>query len=462
MFNQLARYYDMDEINLNLDAITLNRESWTKKLEKALGEFVEAAEDMMDDFKDALGSEEVKALKVSIKDAEKKFALLINKLWRLKPNEYEYFSPASLRPVQSNYEDKLNAQVNIAIDADITGKESEDEDATDEEEADFTHHTSTAESSNVDENKAEVMDQGTIGNAKIIQSSFCDKGVGKERTLFTEEVKDVFDKIPEDLKKDVFDDISERVADNERSTEVDDNDKDATEVEVIKEARVALLADTPKLESRFYFREDLKAATEILNIHIDDTVTNDELEKNDVCLEVTDKDVLNDPAYWYKKVQNNEAEATAIISSNTLFDPGPNDLMVKESPELKPDGVVYFKKRETDVTSRQVIRNKDRAGIRVVVMIYNCGDNFARLTDGTVNDESNYFVHDMTVVEDMMGVNLASKVDTEFEQLEFPNIFEKYLLDDEESDVPIKSNLVFEKDELYDVITSLETDFNLD
>merc|ERR1719233_396562 len=132
MFNQLARYYNMDEINLNFDAITLNRESWTKKLDKALGEFVEAAEDMMDDFKDALGSEEVEALKVSIKDAEKKFALLINKLWRLKSNEYEYFSPASLHPVQSNYEDKMNAQVNIDIDADITGKESEwseDEDA---------------------------------------------------------------------------------------------------------------------------------------------------------------------------------------------------------------------------------------------------------------------------------------------------------------------------------------------
>ena len=62
----------------------------------------------------------------------------------------------------------------------------------------------------------------------------------------------------------------------------------------------------------------------------------------------------------------------------------------------------------------------------------------------------------------MMGVNLASKVDTQFEQLEFPNIFEKYLFDDEESDVPIKSSLVVEKDELYDVITSLETDFNLD
>ena len=62
----------------------------------------------------------------------------------------------------------------------------------------------------------------------------------------------------------------------------------------------------------------------------------------------------------------------------------------------------------------------------------------------------------------LMGVNLASKVDTNYEQLEFPNIFEKYLFEEEDHDVPIKSCLVVEKDELYDVITSLETDFNLD
>ena len=35
-------------------------------------------------------------------------------------------------------------------------------------------------------------------------------------------------------------------------------------------------------------------------------------------------------------------------------------------------------------------------------------------------------------------------------------------LDKESYDVPIKSNLVVEKDELYDVITSLETDFSLE
>ena len=66
------------------------------------------------------------------------------------------------------------------------------------------------------------------------------------------------------------------------------------------------------------------------------------------------------------------------------------------------------------------------------------------------------------VAGSLLGVNLASKVDTDFEQLEFPNIFENYLFDVENYDVPIKSSLVVEKDELYDVITSLETDFNLD
>ena len=62
----------------------------------------------------------------------------------------------------------------------------------------------------------------------------------------------------------------------------------------------------------------------------------------------------------------------------------------------------------------------------------------------------------------VMGVNLASKVDTHSEQLEFPNICENYLFDGMDYDEPIKSSLVVEKDELYDVITSLETDFNLD
>ena len=60
------------------------------------------------------------------------------------------------------------------------------------------------------------------------------------------------------------------------------------------------------------------------------------------------------------------------------------------------------------------------------------------------------------------GVNLPSKVATDFEQMEFPNIFESYLFDEDDCDELIKSSHVVEKDELYDVINSLETNFNLD
>ena len=71
-----------------------------------------------------------------------------------------------------------------------------------------------------------------------------------------------------------------------------------------------------------------------------------------------------------------------------------------------------------------------------------------------------YNVHSMSGA--LMGVNLASKVDTDSEQMEFPNIFENSLFEVVDHDMPIKSSLVVERDELYDVITSLETDFNLD
>ena len=67
-----------------------------------------------------------------------------------------------------------------------------------------------------------------------------------------------------------------------------------------------------------------------------------------------------------------------------------------------------------------------------------------------------------SVTGSLMGVNLTNKVDTDLEQVEFPYIFEKYLFEEDHLDVPIKSSLVVERDELYDVITSLETDFNLD
>ena len=62
----------------------------------------------------------------------------------------------------------------------------------------------------------------------------------------------------------------------------------------------------------------------------------------------------------------------------------------------------------------------------------------------------------------LMVVNFASKAATNPGQMEFPNIFESYLYDEEDCNVPIKSSLMTAKDELYDVITSLETDLNLD
>ena len=57
---------------------------------------------------------------------------------------------------------------------------------------------------------------------------------------------------------------------------------------------------------------------------------------------------------------------------------------------------------------------------------------------------------------------LASKVATDYEQMEFPNIFESYLFYEDDCDEPINSSHVVEKDKLYDVITSLENNFNLD
>ena len=126
-----------------------NRESWIKKLEVALHDFVETAEEMIDDHRDALGGGEVECLEASLGEAEKKCALLVIKLARPNPMCNQLPSTASLPPVKNNYEAQAErtAQVNIDIDADITGKESEDE-ATDEEEVEITHQTSTAESSN--------------------------------------------------------------------------------------------------------------------------------------------------------------------------------------------------------------------------------------------------------------------------------------------------------------------------
>merc|ERR1719233_540252 len=154
----------------------------------------------------------------------------------------------------------MNAQVNIDMDTDITGKESE-------EEVEITHHTSTDDSHD-DEIEAEVMDQGTIGNDKIIQSRSCDKDVAEKRTLIIEKVRNIFDKIPEDLRKDVFDEIPEKVKETGSSMEVDDKDEDATEGEVVNEVRFAFSADTPKLKSRLSLRADLKVAEKTLNTPI--------------------------------------------------------------------------------------------------------------------------------------------------------------------------------------------------
>ena len=425
------------------------------------------------------------------------YALTIKKFYRPNPNGIQLPSSASLPPVRSNHEAQTEAaQVNIDTDADITGKENKNE-ASDEEEAEITHHTSTAEYSNADddshddENKAEVMDQRSFGNDKIIQLSFYDKGVALELTLVTKEMRDVFDKIREDLGKDAFDDIPEKVEDDGTSMEVDDYDEDAIEREVVDEANVIHSADTePKLQRKCSFPVDLKAFGEILNIPSDVTVTDDVLETIDVCSEIIED--------GYKRVQNNdEAEATAIavISLNTLFDPGPNDLMVKESPELKPDDVVYFEKRENYVIIRQVIRSKDavkRVKVEEVIKMLDgktvttekpmpekvpptklvkVGGKWVRAdAPEVVTAQSScmcccpghckYSVHSMSGA--LMGVNSASKVDTDSEQMEFPSIFENSLFKEVDHDMPIKSSLVVERDELYDVITSLETDFNLD
>ena len=192
----------------------------------------------------------------------------------------------------------------------------------------------------------------------------------------------------------------------------------------------------------------------------------------------------------------------------------PQPKWFKESPELKPEDIVYFQKRESDLTSKwtigqvdSVTRSKDGVVRRANVRFYNSGESHARYTDRAVrslcrifNVEDNYFVHDMAEVEDMIkmldgkvdttekpmpekvtptklvkiggkwvradepeimttqrsclcccpghceynvhslsgslvGVNLAHKVDTGLEQLEFPYIFEKYLFEEDHHDV---------------------------
>merc|ERR1719233_902779 len=107
----------------------------------------------------------------------------------------------------------------------------------------------------------------------------------EDEAIDEEEMKDVFDKIPEDLGKDAFDDIPEKVEDDGTSMEVDDNDNDE---DAIKES---------KLQSKCNFREDLKVAEEILNIPSDVTVTTDVREMNDVCSDIIEDDVSKPMSY---------------------------------------------------------------------------------------------------------------------------------------------------------------------
>ena len=64
----------------------------------------------------------------------------------------------------------------------------------------------------------------------------------------------------------------------------------------------------------------------------------------------------------------------------------------------------------------------------------------------------------------LVGVNLAKRMDSVFDmgEYEFPHTYERDLFD-EFDDEPIKSGLVMDtKDEIYDIITALETNFSLE
>ena len=64
----------------------------------------------------------------------------------------------------------------------------------------------------------------------------------------------------------------------------------------------------------------------------------------------------------------------------------------------------------------------------------------------------------------LLGVNLAIKAEPgrSNEELEFPHVYEKDLFDDESDNGPIRSSLTVDrKDEIYEMLTALETDFSL-
>ena len=70
------------------------------------------------------------------------------------------------------------------------------------------------------------------------------------------------------------------------------------------------------------------------------------------------------------------------------------------------------------------------------------------------------------VAGSVIGVNLAHKVNiaVSMDEFEFPHIYEQSLFEDFAEDVPIKSGCTMAEgsDELFDIITAMETDFGLD
>ena len=71
-------------------------------------------------------------------------------------------------------------------------------------------------------------------------------------------------------------------------------------------------------------------------------------------------------------------------------------------------------------------------------------------------------VHNLT--GHLVGVSMSAKVKpaTTMEELEFPHIYEKDLFEDALEDEPVRSSLVVDKkDEIYDILTAMETNFTL-
>ena len=91
----------------------------------------------------------------------------------------------------------------------------------------------------------------------------------------------------------------------------------------------------------------------------------------------------------------------------------PQPKWFRDSPEIKVDDVVYFRKSESDMSSRwtvgqidSVTRSKDGIVRRADVRYFNHGENKPRITDRGVrslvrlfNVEDNYFIEDMNQVE---------------------------------------------------------------